>query len=48
MTYRSFCRGGARNYKVLTSIPGIERALWEGLLAHTFGASNGVVPGKQN
>ena len=36
------------NHEVLSSSPGNGSQLWDSSLAHTFGASTGVVPRKQN
>ena len=36
------------NHEVLSSSPGSGSQLWDFSLAHTFGASTGVVPRKQN
>ena len=36
------------NYDVPSSSPGSGSQLWDFSLAHTFGASTGVVPRKQN
>ena len=37
-----------RNLEVPSSNPGSGSQLWDFSLAHTFGASTGVVPRKQN
>ena len=37
-----------RNHKIPSSSPGCGSQLWDFSLAHTFGASTGVVPRKQN